>query len=233
LRGGGYRFMVGNMRYLPYLFCALACAATLTAEEKQSPSPATERSVESLKTIAGPLATALTELQKLQGELTQAESEDAKGEIKSRIDAERERVRNLRENFRNIVGGSEAAEYEGEAAESADIQEQISELVQPVLSEIREATCEPRQLDKLRKSLDAWQERKRKTDNVLGRIDDLIALGDDETLASELKSARGLWASRQAEAISQIAVLKVQIDERTRDRRSMWEILSTGLGGFF
>jgi hypothetical protein len=43
------------------------------------------------------------------------------------------------------------------------IQEQISELVQPVLSEMREATSGPRQLDKLRKSLDAWQERKKKT----------------------------------------------------------------------
>ena len=233
MRGGGYRVMVGTMRWFPYLLCALVCAATLTAEEKQSPPPATERSVESLKTIAGPLATALADLQKLQDELAQAQTEDDKGEIRNRIDSGRERVRNLRENFRNIVGGSEAAEYEGEAAESAGIQEQISELVQPVLSEIREATSEPRQLDNLRKLLDEWQERKRKADAVLGRIDDLIALGGDETLVSELNSARGLWASRQAEAISQIAVLQVQIDERTRDQRSIWEVLSTGLGGFF
>ena len=35
--------------------------------------------------------------------------------------------------------------------------------MQPVLSEMREATSGPRQLDKLRKSLDAWQERKKKT----------------------------------------------------------------------
>jgi len=34
--------------------------------------------------------------------------------------------------------------------------------VQPVLSEMREATSGPRQLDKLRKSLDAWQERKKR-----------------------------------------------------------------------
>jgi hypothetical protein len=52
-------------------------------------------------------------------------------------------------------------------------------------------------------------------------------------VVSELKSARSLWASRQAEAISQIAVLKVQIDEHSKDRRSLWEVLSTGFSGFF
>ncbi len=217
-----------------FLFLGILVSfGALSAQEQPSQTPATERSVESLKSIAEPLSTALTELLKLQKELNRAEGEDAKKEIRNRIEAGRERVGNLRENFRDIVGGSEAAEYDGEPTEGAGIQEQISELVQPVLAEIREATAEPRQLDKLRKSLDTWEERKRKTDTVLGRIDDLIALSEDETLVSELKSARGLWGSRQAEAISQIAVLKVQIDERTQDQRSMWEVLSTGFSDFF
>jgi predicted nucleic acid-binding Zn-ribbon protein len=220
--------MISAMRWVFLFSCLLVSIGTLTAEET-----AAERSVDSLKTIAEPLATSLTELRKLQGELEQAESEDAKGEIRNRIEAERERVGRLRENFRDIVGGSEAAEYEGETAEGTGIQEQISELVQPVLSEMREATSEPRQLDKLRKSLDAWQERKRKTETVIDRIDSLISKGGGETLLSELKSARSLWAGRQAEAISQIAVLKVQIDERTKERRSLWEVLSTGFSDFF
>ncbi len=219
------------MRWVSFFSCALLSVGSLTAEEQEA--PAAERSVESLKTIAEPLSTALSELKKLQGELNDAGSEDAKAETQIRIDTERERVRTLRDNFRDILGGSEAAEYEGEAPEGAGIQEQISELVQPVLGEIREATSEPRELDKLRKSLGSWEERKRKTDTVLGRIDALISKGGGETLLSELKSARDLWASRQAEAISQIAVLKVQIDERTRERRSLWEILSTGFSGFF
>lgn len=142
-------------------------------------------------------------------------------------------MRTLRENFRSIVGGSEAAEYAAESVEGAGIQEQISELIQPVLSEIRDATSEPREMDSLRKSLDEWQERKRKTDTVLGRIDTMIEAGGDETLISELRTARSLWSDRQSEAISQIAVLGVQIEERTQYQRSMWETLSSGLGGFF
>jgi hypothetical protein len=225
------------MRWIPFLAYALFSAGLLRAQDapaEQPPKPqAEERSLDSLKTIAKPLSTALTELQKLQDELKQAGTEDAKGEIQNRIDAERERVRNLRGNFRDIVGGSEAAEYDGEPTEGAGIQEQISELIQPVLSEIREATAEPRELDKLRKSLEKWEERKRKTDTVIGRIDGLIARTSDEVLISELGSTRGLWVSRQAEAISQIAVISVQIDERTLDQRSLWEKVSTGFSDFF
>jgi hypothetical protein len=172
--------MLSVMRWIPPFLCLLFAVTPLPGEEQKVQTPAAERSVESLRSIAEPLAAALTELQKLQDEQKGAVSEDAKAEIQGRIDAERERVRNLRENFRDIVGGSEAAEYDGGPTEGAGIQEQISELVQPVLSEIREATYEPRELDKLSKSLVSWEERKRKTDTVLGRIDDLIALGVTE-----------------------------------------------------
>lgn len=223
--------MVPTMLWLSLFSCAIVAGGSFAAEEKDAPLP--ERSVESLRLIAEPLSTALAEFKKLQGEQKSAGSEDAKAEIQNRIDAERERVRTLRDSFRDIVGGSEAAEYEGEAADGAGIQDQISELVQPILGEIRAATSEPRELDKLRKSLGSWEERKRKADTVLGRIDALIPGGGGETLLSELRSARSLWVGRQAEAISQIAVLRMRIDERNRERRSIWEILSTGFSGFF
>lgn len=217
-----------------YTFLALGSLhAQDTPTESFPKSTAVERNLDTLKTIADPLSTALAELNKLQGELIAAGTEDSKHEVQNRIDAERERIRHLRDNFRDVVGGSEAADYEGEPAARSSIQDQISELVQPVLSEIRNATSEPRQLDALRKSLGKWQERKRKSDIVIARIDTLIATSKDKSLISELKATRELWASRQAEALSQIAVNKAQIEERTRDQRSLWKILSTGISHFF
>lgn len=223
------------MRWLCILACTLIATDTLVAVEAETaPQPSNSaRSLDSLKTIAEPLSAALAEIPKLQNELNQAASEDAKREIQNQIDAERERIQKLRENFRDIVGGSEAAEYEGEPTAGSNIQEQISELIQPVLSEIRDATAEPRELDALRKSLKKSLERKRKGESVLERIDALIASTKDEVLLAELSTTRSLWAGRQAEAVSQIAVSTVQIEERTRNRRSLWETLSTGFSTFF
>ncbi|MDE0835871.1 MAG: hypothetical protein OSA84_05910 [Akkermansiaceae bacterium] len=133
------------MRWFLVLACALMPTGILAADDAEpTPKPqVAERSLESLKIVAEPLSAALSELQKLQGELKQTGTEDAKREIQRGIDAERERVGQLRNNFRDIVGGSEAAEYEGETSGGTSIQEQIGEIVQPVLSEIKEATSAP------------------------------------------------------------------------------------------
>ena len=195
--------------------------------------PTTKEKLESLRTITEPLSKALSEVDKFQAELQNAETEDSKEEIKTRIDAERQRIAQLRGNFRDILGGSEAADYEDVAIDGKGIQDQASELLQPFLSAIREATSEPRELDALRKALSAAKERKRKTDIVLTRVDELIAASENEVLNAELNSARRTWASRQADASSQIAVNQVQIDDRTRDRRSIWEKIYSGFNKFF
>ena len=197
----------------------------------QTSSP--ERKLSSLKTIAEPLSASLAEIASLQNELEIAPTEDAKQEIQNRIDAERERLKGLRQSFRDIVGGSEAAEYQDVTPESETLQDQVSDLVQPVLSALREATSEPRELDALKKRLEVAKERERKSDLVLERIDTLVSQTEDEDTVSELESTRKVWSSRLAEARSQSAVLSLQIDERTRAKKPVWETLSRGFSSFF
>ena len=216
-----------------FCFSAVLVIAQETLPAVENQSSVVEKSLEPLQTIVEPLSTAISQVEKLRADYAAASTADIKQEIQLRIDSERERAVQLRENFRSILGGSEAAEYEGTSFESATVQEQITELVQPILSEIREATSAPRELDALRKALASAMERKRKTDTVLDRIDRLKAAATDPTLIAELDSARRLWVGRRSEAGSQIAVASVQIEDRTRDQRSVWEKLSSGLANFF
>ncbi len=140
-----------------------------------------------------------------------------------------ERIRKLRDNFRDILGGAEAAEYEGSSPSNVNLQEQIGELIQPILGELREATSAPRELDALRKSLDLWTDRKSKADIIVSRIDELTTTIKDEALTSELESARRLWTGRQAEAAGQIGVINSQIRERESRQQSLWETLIPAL----
>ncbi len=225
-----------SMRRLLFVLLALLPVLSLAQDTPSDPPAETtspERKLSSLKTIAEPLSASLAEIASLQNELEEAQTEDAKQEIQSRIDAERERLKSLRQNFRDIVGGSEAAEYQDVTPESATLQDQISDLVQPVLSALKEATSEPRELDALKKRLEVAKERERKSELVLERIDTLISQTEDEDTISELESARKVWSSRLAEARSQSAVLGLQVDERTRAKKPVWETLSGGFSSFF
>jgi uncharacterized protein YPO0396 len=191
------------------LLCAQA--GSLLAQEPAVAGDGNTRTVASLQSVVEPLGAAINELEKLRKESEQAASAEAKQDIQGRIDAERERVRKLRDNFRDILGGAQAAEYEGSSPSNVNLQEQIGELIQPILGELREATSAPRELDALRKSLDLWTERKSKADIVVARIDELSKTIKDEALTSELESARRLWTGRQAEAAGQIGVINSQI----------------------
>lgn len=201
-------------------------------EATEAPKPI-EKKLDSLQTIAEPLSESVVLLQQLQKQLQNSATEDAKEDIQARIDETRKRISGLRENFREILGGSEAAEYEDSTIETAGFQEQITELVQPVLSGIREATAEPRELDSLRNQLELWKEKKIKTENVLVRIEKLKSDAEDDVVITELNSAENIWKARQSDATSQIAVLSVQIEDRTKDQRSLWENISNGTSDFF
>ena len=221
---------------LLFFFLVLPTQLSPAQDEVSDPPAQTsspERKLSSLKTIAEPLSDSLAEIASLQNELEVAPTEDAKTEIQNKIDAERERLKGLRQSFRDIVGGSEAAEYQEVTPESETLQDQISDLVQPILSELREATSEPRELDSLKKRLEVAKERERKSQMVLDRIDLLVPQAEDPATVSELESTRKVWSSRLAEARSQIAVLSLQIDERTRAKKPVWETLSGGFSSFF
>lgn len=226
------------MRCILFVAGLLLTTSWLNAQEggKESSSPnktVRDERLDSLRAIAEPLSAASTELKKLQAELKAATSEDAKQEIQARIDVERQRTNQLRGNFRDILGGSEAAEFESKESEKQGVQDQISELIQPLLSEMHNATSEPRELDALRKELDAATDREQKADAVLQRITDLINASEDAFVISELESAKKLWTGRQSDTTGQIAVFKSQVEDRTRNKKSMWETLSTGLSRFF
>lgn len=225
------------MRWILFLTLLMSVFPRLSAADPVPGSPgsavAADRSLSSLKNVIVPLTGASEELEKLRAELKQAASEEAKHDIQVRIDAERERVRQLRGNFRDILGGAEAAEYEGADATDTSLQSQISELIQPMLGELREATSTPREMDELRKALDTWTERKRKADVVIGRIENLTQRNKDKALVPELDSARRFWESRKAEAAGQIEVISAQIEDRERQQKPLWETLSGLFSQFF
>lgn len=220
------------------LYCLLLLTPAAFSQETPPTTPTevekpTEQKLDTLQTIAEPLSESVAFLQDLQNQLQDAPTDDAKEDIKARIDETRERIQGLRKNFREILGGSEAAEYEDTAIVTAGFQEQITELVQPVLSGMREATAEPRELDALRSQLELWQGRKLKSENVLARIETLKTNATDTVVINELNSAENIWKTRQSDATSQIAVLSVQINERTKDQKNLWESLSNGTSDFF
>ena len=197
------------------------------------PPPDIAKNLETLRRLAPALQTAEQDLAALRADPGPADTEQSKADRAEQIDAQRERVRQLRENFRIISSGVEDKAYLSEAEEAASPDSQFKELLKPLLDSAREATAKPREMAELRSARVVWREREALARAALERIDATLAAAEDPLIRTELESARKLWSSRLDEALSQTGTLARQIEEREKNTPSVWAFVSQGISNFW
>jgi len=227
---------------------ALACAFVSTGAvcgQNESPIPppplvngvAVERNLATLESLAASLAEAIEERDTLVAEAERADiSEDRRMEILARAEHARERIRQLRGGFRDIIGGVEAADFETAEETETTIQDQLTEFIKPILSALQEPTSRLREMEDMRNARDVWSARRDSSDRVIARIaaiDEANRAGDNnERVAAELQAARRQWEARRSEAAGQIEVLTLQIEDRERSTPSFWQAVTAMIGDF-
>jgi hypothetical protein len=221
------------MRRWWFLGLWLALMGEILAQNGAANGPLPERSLPALKAVAEPLSTAISELDRLAEEQKIAASEERKQELSARIEAERERIEQFRNRFREIVGGADATAFEVIEVKKVPLQEQFSELLEPLVGALREPTSQLRQTEEMRKALEVWSDRVVRAGRLVARIDALLALASDERVKSELQSARRIWIGRQSEAAGEAEILRLRVEERDLNTPTMWESFSKMFGGFW
>ncbi|MCU0753434.1 MAG: hypothetical protein MUC40_10535 [Akkermansiaceae bacterium] len=140
-----------KVRWIFLIWLAFCCVAAgdAAADEGRDSAPAgtEERSVATLNSLADSLDAAIREADSLAAELETNPSDDRMRQLTARLEAERERIGKLRANFRDLVGGAEAADFEPRTGEKITLQEQISELLDPLVGSLRETTSKLREAD--------------------------------------------------------------------------------------
>lgn len=191
----------------------MACAGMVCAQDTpltagQTNGVAVERNLETLETLAASLAEAVTEREALLAEKNlPVTGEDREFEIDVQVELMRERIRQLRRGFRDIIGGAEAAEFEDREEVETSIQDQLTEVIKPILSALQEPTSRLREMDNMREARDIWQQRRDDSERVIERIIALeaanLAGNNNPSVATELASARRQWEARRSEASGQ------------------------------
>lgn len=222
--------------------CVMACIGAVIAQE----TPATtqgindvvvERNLAGLEAHAASLATAVAKRDALIVEAAlETLSEDRRAEIQARIEMERERILQLRQNIRDIIGGTELAYFEEDEQIERTIQEQFSDVVKPFLSALQEPTSRLREMEEMRSTRDAWRIRRDSAQRVIERIAGLENANNDgeasSRVAKELESARRFWELQRDRAAGQVDTLTLQIEERERTTPTFWQAATTMIGDF-
>jgi hypothetical protein len=224
------------------LLSMVACMGAVAAQDVQ---PATsringavvERNLAGLEAHTASLAEAVAKRDALIAEAAlETLGEDRKAEIQARIDLERERILQLRQNIRDIIGGTEVASFEEEEKIERTFQEQFGDVVKPFLSALQEPTSRLREMEEMRSTRDAWRIRRDSAQRVIDRIAGLDSANDaaeaSVRVAGELESARRFWELQRDRAAAQVDTLTLQIEERERTTPTFWQAATTMIGDF-
>lgn len=221
--------------------CLVACAGAARGEDAATAIPAdgvnVERNLETLESLATSLARAIEERDMLVAEAAREDiNEDRRLELQAQADDARARILQERNRIRDTIGGTEAADFETAEETETTFQDQLGEVLKPILAALQEPTSRLREMEDMRSARDVWMERRDSAQRVLSRIDAIEEANrageNNEQVAAELQAARRQWEARRSKASGEIEVLTLQIEERERTTPTFVHAVTGMIGDF-
>lgn len=191
------------------------------------------RNVATLNSLLPVIEREVEELEALRLQLEGAEVADEKAELEELIKEKRDRLDQLRLNFLTIASGVEDERFFHRHDQRGSLNEELQEVLRPLIHELQDATSAPREMEELREDLSRWEERKELAEAATLRIESLIAVAEADDVGAELVKALALWRDRLAEVNSEIEVLHSKMEERERKRPTVVEAISRGISRFW
>ncbi len=226
------------LRWLSAVAAMIALAAApVSGEPDDAPVPglageapeavATQTADSTLLSLHALVQEADAELREMRETLEQTPPGPAATELEGLIHRQEERLANLRRDLRIWATGVDDAGQTEEPGEPRTLQDDLRDLLQPVIGEWRDATAGPRDIEEMRANLRTWREREADAAEVRERLVRLQEADDTPSaLAEHLATIVRDWEARQREAASQIHLLEGRLAVKERETRSTLETVS-------
>jgi hypothetical protein len=161
------------------------------------------------------------ELNVLQAKFRANSDEHERSQIQTEINRLSKQLGDLRVQFQGIALSTDTSVYDAPVTSEFNLQREIEQLVQPLLSELKAATSDSREMETLRQNLALQQSRIETASQALANLDKLLATDPAPELASRLQELRTLWQGRLRDATNQRTVLGQQIELRETAKQSL------------
>lgn len=219
------------------LLLSLVFSATLLWGQDTSVDPkattAAQVTIEALESLTAPLRLAEHELEKLNEQLKKATTEEQKKDLSTQIDALRQKIKELNQNFQFIATGISDSSSTTLDEETITLQQELKDLFQPILRELRQITAQPRDIENLNRELATLRDRRSKADSAISRIDQLSKETKTPTTTSQLAAMRKQWEQQMGEITAQQHVLQLQLQQRKNNAPSLIALFTQMVSHFW
>ncbi len=137
-------------------------------------------------------------------------------------------------NFRlqSIAVRTDVSIFEDAPKKEFNWQDELGQLLEPLLAEINAATKDSRELGKLTSQLELNQERLAAAEQALKSLEPLLAESTDPELTSRLTQLQEKWQGLYDDAQNQITFAELQLKQREEDKQPAIEGAKAAASGF-
>ncbi|TAE89506.1 MAG: hypothetical protein EAZ81_12895, partial [Verrucomicrobia bacterium] len=244
----GALFMRALTRFTFCFFLVSSVLAQTPLDQAKDATPPTERpatapqspeaqreneKIKALQALAASIATQEAERNAQRELLKKATSDDQRRELQAEIERMSDKLRETKATFASTATGINGSDAPASSPTPLNLQEELKNIFQPALRELREVTAQPREIEALKTVLLDWTSRQKVAQSALAQIDLLLQEKPTEEVKKELENTRKSWLKRLSEAESSITNAAVQLDQRRRDAPSVLSLITGMISHFW
>ncbi len=162
-----------------------------------------------------------------------AATEEQKTLLSEEINALEQQIERLDWDFESIATGVDLEVLAARPAKTFDWQQEIQEVLGPLIEELKNMTARPREIDKLRREIANYEKRLELVNTALKNISHRAALAEAPQIQTELRRLQTEWEARAQEFSNQITIATYQLEEKLRSNQSIVKSARAFLRAFF
>lgn len=185
-----------------------------------------------------PALRALVEsMSSLKSQLDQESAKVKKGdeEAKKEVTELQQRLNERERDFESVATGVEQRADDSSATTKFDLTVELTDLLGPLMHELKQVTEQPREIERLRGEAAREQrhvaEAKQAIENVTAVLK-AIPNGKDEALKKALLEVKKDWTSAMTEAQGSQEAARYRLNEVLSNRKSIWQLIANAMRGF-
>lgn len=222
------------------LFCAAVFAQSPAGTEEPAAVPQTT-TLTTLRALTDSMTALRTQLAEQNRLAKSGENETVKEAAGKEAAALQQRLDQAEKDFEAISTGISLRSSEPVTdLAKFDVAAELTEMVQPLIREVKAATEQPRMIEQLRSQLTVQQARLEEVRSAVANVEKTLATvpaakegGPDAALKKNLQVTLEKWKYAEREARAAVEVVKHRLDEVLAKKKSVWETLSHATSSFF
>lgn len=186
-----------------------------------------------LRGLANRIGEVEEEIAVTRRELRRAKDAVVRKEAEELVENLEGKLAELRRSFRGLATGLDLESIGRSPDDAIAWDSEASELLKPILRELREATKRPREIEKQRVRVTHFEERLPRIEQAIARVSRELAGAGPGRERQELKEARASLIEMRREVADQLQLAKARLAELQDNRESLVESTSNIVSAFF